>query len=405
MQLGKQQKEAFAKIEKWYRSDAKTPFYLAGWAGTGKTSLAMSLADTLCGLEQTVVAAYTGKAAHVLRGRGCHDAQTIHSVIYRSKSLSLTKLAEMNVELKELVEAGVDPELDPRCQELKVLIEQEQAQVAQPRFSLNPDSALREASLGLLDEVSMVDQDMALDWLGFGVKTLVLGDPAQLPPVRGEGYFTSRNPDYMLTEIFRQAGGNPIIDLASTVRQKQQLQPGQYGDSLVARRGAVSKDEMRALVLDSDQVICGKNKTRRTFNQKIRDLRGFSGDKPKAGERLVCLRNNHDIGILNGAIYYAVRDAKELDDGNLAITIKAEGERTELDVVVHPHPFRGEDIPWFDKPSANEFDYGYCLTCHKSQGSQFDRPLIWNESSFLPNPEKWLYTAITRAVEKVTVIL
>ena len=57
----------------------------------------------------------------------------------------------------------------------------------------------------------MVDEDLGRDLLSFGKPVLVLGDPAQLPPVKGGGFFTEAEPDVMLTEVHRQAADNPII--------------------------------------------------------------------------------------------------------------------------------------------------------------------------------------------------
>ena len=80
---------------------------------------------------------------------------------------------------------------------------------------LNAESALRDAKLLVLDEVSMVGPEMARDLLAFGKPILVLGDPGQLPPVKGEGAFNTDEPDVLLTEVHRQAGDSAIIRLAT----------------------------------------------------------------------------------------------------------------------------------------------------------------------------------------------
>ena len=91
--------------------------------------------------------------------------------------------------------------------------------IHKPRFVLNEQSIVRDAKLIVLDEVSMVGAEMAHDLLAFGKPILVLGDPGQLPPIKGDGAFTSDDPDVMLTEIHRQAGESAIIRLATLARQ------------------------------------------------------------------------------------------------------------------------------------------------------------------------------------------
>ena len=181
-----QQDQALQAIAKWLADPhAKQSFYLGGYGGTGKTSLAKHFAT---GLNNVCFAAFTGKASLVMRRKGCTGASTIHSLIY---------IAERD--------RGVF------------------------KFSLNPDSAVKTADLVIIDEVSMVSEDLAVDLLSFGTKVLVLGDPAQLPPVDGAGYFTCRKPDFMLTEIHRQAAESPIIRMSMDVREGRKLRLGGTG--------------------------------------------------------------------------------------------------------------------------------------------------------------------------------
>ena len=71
----------------------------------------------------------------------------------------------------------------------------------------------------------MVDEELGRDLLSFGKPVLVLGDPAQLPPVKGGGFFTEAEPDIMLTEVHRQAADNPIIRMSMVVREGGRLDP------------------------------------------------------------------------------------------------------------------------------------------------------------------------------------
>ena len=71
---------------------------------------------------------------------------------------------------------------------------------------------------------------------------LVLGDPFQLPPVQGSGFFTNAEPDVMLTEIHRQARDNPIIRLSLDIREGEYLERGIYGESRVIAREDVDRE-------------------------------------------------------------------------------------------------------------------------------------------------------------------
>jgi len=388
-----QQDAALKAVDRWLKDDTSQVFRLFGYAGTGKTTLAKHLAQDVSG--RVLFGAYTGKAAHVLQKKGC-PAQTIHSMIYIPKGKSAERLRRLEITLKKLLDDEAEP---GAIDQVRRELEEEQANLKRPAFTLNIDSPVRDAELVVIDECSMVDERMGEDLLQFGAKVLVLGDPAQLPPVRGGGFFTNREPDALLTEIHRQASGNPIIDLATAVRCGENLTLGTYGDSKVVREIDAADAE------GADQIIVGMNKTRRLVNQRMRQLLGHEGVAPCAGERLVCLRNNHDLGLLNGSIWYTEEvygDADEL----VAMNLRPEDEQWHQEVVAHLAIFAGEELDHWTRLEAEEFDFGYALTCHKSQGSQWDNVLIFDESEvFRHNARRWLYTAITRAAEKVTIKL
>ena len=257
MQFSPQQDQALVEVDRWLKAGDRQVFRLFGYAGTGKTTLARHLAEGVDG--DVLFAAFTGKAAQVLRSRGATKASTIHSLIYRPKG-------------EETIE-------DEETGKKEVL----------PMFSLNRQSPLSKASLIVIDECSMVDEDLGRDLLSFGTQVLVLGDPGQLPPVSGGGFFTEHEPDILLEEIHRQALDNPIVELARQVRLGNQVMVGDYGDTArVIRKSEVTSD----LVLDADQVLVGTNRTRRRYNERLRQLKGFEGPLPAAGDKLVCLRND-----------------------------------------------------------------------------------------------------------------
>ena len=120
---------------------------------------------------------------------------------------------------------------------------------------------------------------LARDLLSFGTKVLVLGDPFQLPPVQGTGFFTADEPDIMLTEIHRQAADNPIIRCRWTSARADYLEHGRYGESRVIARDEVDREA----VLSADQVLVGRNKTRVDYNDRLRELKGLP--RARAGGR------------------------------------------------------------------------------------------------------------------------
>jgi len=252
----------------------------------------------------------------------------------------------------------------------------------------------------VIDEVSMVGERIGVDLESFGVKILVLGDPAQLPPVRGSGYFTEQKPDVMLTEIHRQAAGNPIIELATKVRMGETLRAGQYGDSLV-----MDGKPDRSMVMGADQILVGKNLTRRQVNSQVRRLLGRGHDDlPVVDDKVVCLRNDREWGLLNGTLWNVIEvdcvDGIEL----LSMTVGVEG--FDVTVQAHTHYFKGieDQLPYYEIRNAQCFDYGYALTTHKAQGSQWPYVFVFDESKvFRHNANRWLYTAITRAADRITI--
>lgn len=364
MEWSTQQDDALKAVARWYRNRDTQVFRLFGYAGTGKTTLARHIAEDIDG--EVAFGAFTGKAAHVLRQKGCPDAGTIHSLIYRP---------------------AMGDEDDPE---------------AEPMFTLRRDAPASEAHLIIIDECSMVDEELGRDLLSFGVPVLVLGDPAQLPPVKGGGFFTDAEPDIMLSEVHRQAADNPIIHLSMEIREGRLPAYGDYGDSRIIGRAQIDSDT----ILAANQVLVGRNLTRSRYNARIRDLLDFDGDIPCVGERLVCLRNNKKKGLLNGGMW-SVKSRQGKKSGKLRFDLTPEDGGRTARVNVMPEFFTGnaQTIPWPKRRNSDEFDYGYALTVHKSQGSQWDNIVLFDESfAFREHKDRWLYTAITRAAEKITVV-
>lgn len=359
---------ALRAVADWLRArpgTGNTPqvFRLFGYAGTGKTTLARHIADGVDG--DVKYAAFTGKAALVMRGRGCDGATTIHSLIYRA------------------LESGVE----------------------QPSFELWDDAPASKASLIIIDECSMVDAELGRDLLSFGVPLLVLGDPAQLPPIQGGGFFTEAKPDAMLTEVHRQAQDDPIVRLSMEVREGEMPEIGRYGETEVVPKSRLDPDR----VMTTDQILVGRNATRRAYNTRIRVRRGMEDPLPIAGDKLVCLRNNRRKGLFNGGLW-SVKQRATSKSHILSMRLLPDDEvgRKAVKVSVRPECFTGtiEDIVWDNRKRYDEFDYGYVLTVHKSQGSQWDDVVLFDESfAFSESRARWLYTGITRAARRLTLVV
>src|ERR1700680_4697483 len=254
-----QQDAALQGIAQWWKEGRRRApiFRLFGYAGTGKTTLVKHIAEDIKG--KVLFAAFTGKAACVMRSKGCDGASTIHRLIYKPQ--------EQNEE--------------------------------NPTFELWHKAPAGDAKLIIIDECSMVDAELARDLMSFEVPLLVLGDPAQLPPIQGGGFFTDCEPDAMLTEVHRQAQNDPIVRMSMDVREGRELDIGRYGESEVISRGELDPER----VMSADQVLVGRNNTRRAYNMRVRQKQDIEDPLPVAGDTMVCLRNNRKKGLFNGGLW------------------------------------------------------------------------------------------------------
>ncbi len=374
MQFAPPQDEALKAVARWLKEGRKPLFRLFGYAGTGKTTLARHFAENVDG--EVLFAAFTGKAAQVLRSKGATNARTIHSLIYRPRG-----------------EESVEDEMTGKTS-------------IEPMFSVNRQSPVAKAKLVIIDECSMVDEALGRDLMSFGTPILVLGDPGQLPPVTGGGYFTNQEPDFLLTDIHRQARDNPIIALAMHVREGREILHGDWGTAQVISKGDVTKE----LVLEADQVLVGTNKTRKRYNMRLRELKNFQTPYPSTGDKLVCLRNDPAKGLLNGSLWQVMTSSKETVKPGINLLIRPEDDdmnRGSAKIKLLKTAFEDieGEIPWSTRKRYDEFDYGYALTVHKAQGSQWNNVVLFDESwAFRETRERWLYTAITRAAETLTIV-
>ncbi len=412
-----QQEAAIRAIVDWFRNRAylQQVFRLFGFAGSGKSTILAHVIAALglttepgegASANRVLFAAFTGKAALVMTRKGT-PASTIHSLIYRVSEATPEEIERAEKELFDLQHGlgrmGLAERAfaDIQISKLKLRL----ADIHKPQFILNDQSMVRDADLIVLDEVSMVGDEMANDLLAFGKPILVLGDPGQLPPIKGTGAFTEAVPDVMLTEIHRQAGESAIIRLATMARENQVIPFGAH-DDLVWKmpRNAVGPAQM----LNGGQVICGLNATRLRLNADMKQAAGFPGPYPEGrDEKIICLKNRHDLGLING-MFVTLTDIEH--DGSLAFNASVSTE--DGDVIAGRHRFYKGHFDdhirldperarrdWRDMRGLIETSWGYAITCHKAQGSQFPTVIVYDDGfgRTAEDRSRWLYTAITRA--------
>lgn len=352
--LSAEQQEGFDQIKAFLNAEdfgEKAYFTLQGLAGSGKTTLLSYVAREFPGAW---VCTLTGKAADVLRRKTGMSTGTIHSTFYKLAS------EHDNGEGKSIL--GFE--------------------------ALHRSDALW-GQIVLLDECSMIDTKMAADILRTGVRVIACGDPGQLPPVNGEQFF--QRPDYTLKTIHRQALDSPIIRQAHWVRLGRGYGPDTDAFRVLPK---VTQDD----VLSADVILCWRNKTRQGANAIVRRYRGHTAPHPTAGELVVCLKNSAEHGVWNGATYTLTRDFR---DGDCNIWVDVNGHETRIEKV----KFEGmrDALPTYEK-AVTSFAYGYALTVHKSQGSEWPHVLLIDEYSRDDYRKEWVYTAVTRAAERCTVI-
>lgn len=394
--FNEQQIEAIKKVVKWYFVDSfhQQIFALAGYAGTGKSTV-INTAVKMLGIptNDVIFATFTAKASLVLRLKG-NPSNTIHKTFYsvykgkKSFCFSLKHRLPSNIKLI------------------------------------------------VIDEASMINQKMLEDISSFGVPIILLMDAGQIPPVFGSNVYID-NPDKMmdvqLTKVMRQDDSSGILDLAMAARRGEPLELGQHKLSLVT---TVSKiiDKIHTY----DMVLCYSNKNRRILNKMIRDNLGYKSVYPTKGEKVLCMMNNYNytieyadvpIFIINGLMSYVQEDAELTPRGDFDLLklkfkpyfLDDNDPNTTFDTVC----FREVFEQYTKDPSKEAFieelysdkledddledicmlDYGYAFTVHKSQGSEYDNPLLIVDIKGKTQDfyNKWLYTGITRAKKSVTI--
>lgn len=349
---------------------------LFGVAGTGKSTVAARVAERLGGNGKVAFCAPTGKAALVLRNKGV-PASTVHSLIYIPIGASRKKLAKLQELYGKTNNEKTKEQLRTQITELLELL-------ANPRFILKEVWEGPKPAAIVLDESSMVSGQMLDDLLSFKIPLLALGDPAQLPPVKATSPLAAAGyqPSILLEQMHRFALDSPVCYFATRVRERGPRGVDSWRDgsglnlveSFNLDVGSVEK------LLEYDQVICGRNDTRQRLNAAIRAVLGYAPDDLDDADRMVCLRNEPEYDLINGEQY----TISELYGRGVP----------ETDIM---------QIEGFCQIPL--FTWAYAITCHKAQGSEWGRVVIFDESAvFGRDASKWLYTAITRAADEAVVL-
>lgn len=339
MKLTEEQKFALKNVIK-FKNNIQT---IGGFAGTGKTVLIRNLFELL---PNFAFCAYTGKATNVLRKKGIDTAQTIHSLIYSAH------------------------EVDGQV-------------YFSPRADLDCDGIV-------VDEASMVSQEIYKDLSSFNKPIIFVGDHGQLEPV-GDKFNLMQDPDFKLEHIHRNAG--EIAHFAEFIRNG--FRPASWEHRHPCKNIKFVKN-YKDYVADVDQVICAFNNTRVQINKLVRKKLGKNENVPEISDKIICLRNNSKEKIFNGMIgwigwFYNKHVIEFVTEDNFSCKVP-------LDLkCFNKSRYEFE----YEKNSPNPFDYAYAITCHKAQGDEFDNILVVEQSSNSWDHTRWCYTAASRSKKSI----
>jgi len=408
-----QQKVLDYIIDKMHKCSFNMPNYfrdlfttiIGGYAGTGKTTLLAHLREEIARSFPKLSIAFvtfTGKASSVLKSKldiyGVNTANdfigTIHSLIYKP-------ITKWDRQLKCYVVVGW---------ELK-----------------NEEDELY-ADLIIIDEGSMVSQQIWSDLLKMNRSIIVMGDHGQLPPV-GDSFSLIKDAEFVLTEIHRQALNSPIIALSKFVRENGYIPNNRKFSNEVFklswRHPKCKKIWENNVVFDENLIVlCAFNATRQELNQQIRKKLKYTKNAkiPEPGERVVCLQNDRVRGIMNGQIGTLLWFMPENYD-LYRLTVAVDEFPDPIECTVSSKCFGQVTYTNYDKSQfakkqlkyatdkgitpIDYFDFGYAMSVHKSQGSEWDRVILfeqrtkhWDDKMYA----RWLYTGITRARTKLFII-
>ena len=391
MILTNEQEKALKIILEKYRNHEKY-VTICGYAGVGKSTLVRFAIEAL-NVEQNRVAyaCYTGKAAEVLRRKGNKNAMTLHRLLYDS-----------------IPRPGG-------------------GFFRKPKISLDYD-------IVVIDEISLVPKSMIDMLLKHKVFCIFIGDNFQLPQIdKNEAHDYLNHPDIFLNQIMRQAAESEIIQLTMKIREGKKIDFMKGNEVII-----VPKEELVTGHLTwADQILCATNASRFSLNNQMRQILGYSG-LPQSEEKMICLRNywedfdeKGEFALVNGLTgiikdpfesYIMAPQYIKMKNHKIDIikTSFIADDKYEFNIDMDKHMIEtGEPcLDWKESYALGriahkigdiiprQFEFGYAITCHKAQGSEWDKVLVIEESFPFDRQEhaQWLYTACTRASEKLVLV-
>ena len=390
MTLTKKQEEGLRiAVERYRNGELYT--VISGYAGTGKSTLVKYIIAALgVSLDHVAYIAYTGKAAQVLRRKGCANAMTGHRLLYTSVPLK-------NGNFKHIPKESIDP--------YDVIV---------------------------VDEVSMFPDRMWTLLLSHRKYVIALGDPGQLPPVCANQTEVLNHPHIFLDEIMRQAQESEIIRLTMDIREGKTLNPYSGEQVRIVRRNELQRS---GFLFWGDQILCAKNATRRQLNNLIRKGKfNIEDTLPIVGDKIICLHNDWEFvnaagdALVNGLsgnitdLTYLQRHDKGYNPYTketpiITLAPDYEGQNNNFYNLEIDYRIFAEGVPTIDSDNwsripklyhPHEFDYGYAITTWKAQGSEWNKVIGFVEymkSQTKEDVTKFLYTMATRASEKLILVL
>ena len=368
IELNTSQQKVFNDAINWWRRGTEQTFEISGPPGSGKSFLIDKIVKALK-IDSNRIApmAYTGSAAINMRTKGMYSARTIFSWLYDF------------IEVPVLNDKG-EPILDPVFNK--------------PKFKMRfvPKSYLPNIDLIIVDEAGMVPEEMRNIIDSMGIPVIAAGDIDQLPPVAGKsGYLTEPWKVHKLTEIMRQANDNTIVQFSQMLIKGIEIPHGKFKNVTVLYEDEINDN----MIAQSDIVICGKNTTRDNINNHIRhDMFGFTNPTPNLGERLVCRKNNWQIesgginltnGLVGNCITMIGPDSFNQKDVTFKMSFKPDiidsyFKDIDVDLRYMISDKKGRDaLLETNFSKGNKFEFGYAITTHMSQGSEFNRGMYFEE--------------------------
>lgn len=385
IELTQDQQYILQEAVRWYRSDtASQVFQISGPPGSGKTILIKAIMDALnINPSRVMPMAYTGCASLVLRTRGFYNAKTIHSSLY---DIIDVPLLDYNGNHR------MDSYFNTPIMR-KAFI---------PKKELDTD-------LIIIDEGSFVPMSMKADIEKFGKKIIVAGDLDQLPPVNDNPAYLYSGKVYRLRQIMRQAQNSAIVYLSQLAINEQPIHVGMYGNDVMVIKDTDLTDEMLRYACVT---LCGKNTTRDYYNTRIRKIRNHYSATPEYMERVIFRKNDwvnsiDNINITNGLMGTVFNNPGPINDKKGIFRIDFLPDLSNIvfqNIDINYQYFcsdyktrqRIKEIPNYKNDNGTFLEFGYSITTHLSQGSEYPNG-IYIEEYLNNNINKNLhYTAITR---------